>query len=154
MKFVNPKRPEKYKKCWTRIKAGCEFSDGDREKLKKYGPWLRALHNAKLAPKNEFEQHFVSVCRGEAVSENDLETVWLRYIHCRLVETQLRRLHRADQDYAGVRSSLERFASKGNPFAIRWLKDEGAWEEEPSDGYSNRVWREGATSKIVRIVRG
>ncbi len=154
LKIVNPKRPANYHKHWKRIKADCAFLVTEQQKLKKYGPWLRALHDVRIAPKSEFEQHFVSVCRRKAAPVNDLEAIWLRYIHSRLVETQLRRLHFAETDYATARSAIEKFASDGNPFAREWLQIEGEWEELPSDGKSSRVWSEGAVWQKIRIVRG
>ncbi len=97
---INPVLPQKFRKPWKRIKASCLFTRTEQEKLKKYGPWLRALHNAKLFAKSKFEKHFESVCRRKIEPKYDIEAIWQRYIDCRLVETQMRRLHRNHVDYS------------------------------------------------------
>ena len=122
--------------------------------LKKYGTWLRALYSEELSPKTKFEKHFVLVCRKEAEPIYDIESIWLNYIHSRQVDTQDSRLKQNKISYSTARSAITRQAATGNNYATAWLDDEGVWKDEANDGYSNRVWTEGPTCKLVKLVRG
>ncbi|MGB1090784.1 MAG: DUF413 domain-containing protein [Oceanobacter sp.] len=58
-----------------------DFTKAQANTLEMLGNTLKALHEGKLDPTDEIEAHFVSVCRGDAKAETDVEKAWTVYLN-------------------------------------------------------------------------
>lgn len=55
------------------------FSDAERDLLRRYGQWMKALENADITPLTPAQEHFVLACKGEVKPQTFHEKVWIRY---------------------------------------------------------------------------
>ena len=45
-----------------------------------FGHWLEALATGRIAPMDQYNTHFVQVCRGEASPDTPIEEAWVRFV--------------------------------------------------------------------------
>lgn len=48
--------------------------------ITRFGHWLDALATGRIAPMDQYNNHFVQVCRGEASPNTPIEEAWLRFV--------------------------------------------------------------------------
>lgn len=122
----------------TRYEPKCDKLDVLSEReialLRKYGTWLEALAEGRIAPSSQAQRAFVSVCRGEAAPTTEFEKLWHTYQAQRIFEcSQL-----AGWDFRDRAVICRTAACLGNEAALAWferekeaLKAEEFWWEIP-----------------------
>jgi hypothetical protein len=101
-----------------RIYALSVFTESEIQLLRKYGTWLEALAESRIAPLSDAQSAFVSVCEGTAPARTEFEKVWHKY--------QLQRfLERASVGDYFERAAIYGIAAQlGSEVARRWLEAE------------------------------
>lgn len=78
-----------------------DFSEEEKQILRKYGAWFTALMHGMVQPFTSEQKHFVKVCWGEADPDTEYERIWYRYISTKRQDDQIessKRIH-VDKDW-------------------------------------------------------